>query len=114
MNITTCICGCGDMADHKHHAITRQTIKRACANAEEYRRLCKDPRNILSVHHQCHWDHHQHACKLPITCLPDSVFEFAREVLGAGPAYERLIRDYQGEDPRLDALLADWEQEAAA
>ena len=31
--------------------------------------------------------------------------EFAREVLGAGPAYEYLRRRYAGQDPRLDALV---------
>jgi hypothetical protein len=35
------------------------------------------------------------------------VFEFARELMDAGPAYEYLGRFYAGSDPRLDALLAE-------
>jgi hypothetical protein len=36
---------------------------------------------------------------------PDSVYEFAEETLGAGPAYEYLRRRYAGPDARLDGLL---------
>jgi hypothetical protein len=37
--------------------------------------------------------------------LPDSVFEFAAEVLGAGYGYEYLRRRYDGHDVRHERML---------
>jgi hypothetical protein len=39
--------------------------------------------------------------------LPDGVFVFAAELLGAGRAYNALGRSYKGSDARLDALLVE-------
>jgi hypothetical protein len=66
-----------------------------------------DLRNLVDVAHDCHGAHHARARPLPLWRLPDSVFEFARELLGAGKAYEYLRRRYCGADPRLEALLHD-------
>jgi hypothetical protein len=54
---------------------------------------------------ECHGGHHSGATRLCLSRLPDSVFAFAAEVMGAGAAYEYLGRFYSGEDARLDALL---------
>lgn len=70
----------------------------------------RDDRNLIGLSVRCHLNHHARARALPLAVLPDSVFEFARELLGAGLAYETLRRCYVGGDPRLDALL---ENEAA-
>ncbi|MDQ3274639.1 MAG: hypothetical protein M3Q39_06300 [Actinomycetota bacterium] len=59
-------------------------------------------------------NHHAHSVPLRLQVLPDSVYEFAREVLGAGLAYNTLRRAYSGQDPRLEALLHEHEREAAA
>lgn len=66
----------------------------------------KDPRNLVDINHRCHERHHCRVAVLPLAVLPDSVFEFALELMGAGPAYEYLRRRYQGEDARLGELLA--------
>lgn len=107
-----CICGCGQPASHMHHAVTKATINRATSDAATFHARSQDPRNLVPVHHQCHWAHHNHQPRFHVGRLPDSVFAFAAEVLGPGPAYERLIKDYRGTDPRLDALLDAWEAAA--
>jgi hypothetical protein len=64
-----------------------------------------DLRNLVDVAHDCHGAHHARARPLLLHRLPDSAFEFARELLGAPAAYEYLHRRYLGADSRLDALL---------
>jgi hypothetical protein len=54
----------------------------------------------------CHGAHHSGAKRLLLTMLPDPVFEFAVELMGAGPAELYLARYYRGDDPRLSALSA--------
>lgn len=102
-----CICGCGDDAVHDHHVISRQRLKRECdGDAALYGRWERDRRNLVAMSSGCHFgSQHNRTAPLPLVKLPDSVFEFAVEVLGHGPAYNALRRDYAGEDPRLDALL---------
>jgi len=73
--------------------------------------LCSDRRNLVWLAFDCHESHHARSRPLPLAVLPDSVFQFAEEVLGAGAAYNYLRRRYAGEDARLDALLI--ESEAA-
>lgn len=109
-----CVCGCGRKKGlHRHHCVTQQRLRQV---ARERTRvagdrvlheaaLVTDPRNIVLVAFRCHQAHHAAGPKLALSVLPDSVFEFAADVLGAGPAYEYLARHYHGGDPRLDALL---------
>lgn len=99
-----CVCGCGKPAPHGHHCVTQQEIKRHAPRAERNRRL-KDRRNIVPMDWGCHFRHHSGERRLYLDALPDSVFEFAQEVMGAGAAYEFLRRYYKGEDARLEALL---------
>ena len=91
-----CICDCGRLVVHRHHVVYRQHIP-----AETH----EDPRNLVPVANNCHWGHHNASCRYELRMLPDSVFEFAAEVLGPGKAFNYLQRRYAGEDPRLDALL---------
>lgn len=64
-----------------------------------------DRRNLVPLGPRCHAAHHNRSRPLPLHRLPDSVFEFAAEVLGPGPAFEYLRRRYAGGDRRLEALL---------
>lgn len=95
-----CICGCGARAVHRHHAIVESLVKREGGDL-------RDDRNLVPIAMRCHLNHHARAQTLPLRVLPDSVFVFARELLGAGRAYEALRRSYVGGDARLDALLQD-------
>lgn len=95
-----CACGCGARAAHGHHAITRQELRKHGGDP-------KDARNIVPMALDCHGGHHSGAARLHLSRLPDSVFEFAHELMGAGAAYEYLGRFYRGEDARLSALLAE-------
>lgn len=70
------------------------------------RDLMGDERNLVPVAKSCHDSHHDRVRPLPLRVLPDCVFEFAEQVMGAGAAYEYLSRRYAGGDRRLDALLA--------
>ena len=106
MNYERCFCGCGKRAQVLHHAITQQEIRRN-ARGRDVRALLGDQRNLVAVTDRCHGNHHSRARPYRLGMLPDSVFEFAAEVLGAGKAYNWLRRHYNGEDPRLDALLGD-------
>lgn len=99
-----CICGCGKPAPHGHHCITQQEIKKHGPRSKRNQRL-KDKRNIVPMDWGCHFRHHSGERRLYLDVLPDSVFEFAVEVMEAGPAYEFLRRYYKGADARLDALL---------
>lgn len=91
---------CTARAVHKHHAVYEQAVQRAGGDL-------RDPRNLVPLCRDCHLTgQHQRKRPLPLWVLPDSVFEFAAELLGAGAAYEYLARRYAGRDPRLDALVA--------
>lgn len=54
---------------------------------------------------ECHGAHHSASRRLELRVLPDSVFEFAAELMGAA-GYDYLRRFYRGEDARLEALLS--------
>lgn len=101
-----CICGCGKPGHNGHHVITQSVIKRHIPKGEQ-RRWLRDDRNIVPMDYGCHARHHSANRRLWLEDLPDSVFEFAVELMGAGPAYEYLRRYYRGDDGRLDALLAE-------
>ena len=48
--------------------------------------------------------HHNGTRRFSLALLPDVAYEFAGELMGPA-AYDYLRRRYDGEDPRLDALL---------
>lgn len=88
-----------------HHVVTQQEIKRHATPGQKSR-LLKDKRNLVPMDFHHHGAHHSGARRIWLADLPDSVFEFAVELMGAGPAYEYLARYYRGDDERLDALLS--------
>jgi hypothetical protein len=90
--------GCGRRAVHGHHALTVQLIRREGGDP-------RDPRVLVPLCVPCHFDHHG-TKKLSLRALPDSVFEFAADLLGGPAAYETLRRYYLGSDPRHEALLS--------
>lgn len=100
-----CVCGCMQRAVQRHHAIYEQHLR----PLPSYSRRRKDSRNLVWVARACHEEHHSRAAPLGLAALPDSVFEFAVEVLGAGAAYEYLARRYAGSDMRHERIriLAD-------
>jgi carbon storage regulator len=99
-----CVCGCGRRGVQRHHVIYRQELKRAALDKLAWLTLVADHRNLVPLATDCHVSHHNRSRTLRLEVLPDSVFEFAEEVLGAGPGYEYLRRFYAGEDKRLDRL----------
>jgi hypothetical protein len=100
-----CACGCGSRGGHDHHVIYRQELRHRATLERSYRSLETDRRNIVPMAFDCHGGHHSGAARLHLSRLPDSCFEFAEEIMGAGAAFEYLGRYYAGEDPRLSALL---------
>lgn len=108
-----CACGCGQRAANRHHIVYQQTLRDVARSAGRrgFRRrdvevsLTTDRRNLMWLAFDCHMAHHGRSKVLPLVLLPDEAFEFARETLGAGVAYETLRRAYRGTDVRLDALL---------
>lgn len=99
------MCGCRGRGVHGHHVVFRQEVVRRGGSLS-------DVRNIVLMTVVCHMNFHARAMRLEARKLPDSVFEFARELLGPGRAFNYLRARYVGADPRLDALLQ--EHEAAA
>lgn len=97
MNRPRCICGCGQFATVEHHAILEQIVRREHGDV-------KDPRNLVPIANGCHAAHHARRRKIDLEKLPDSVYEFAAELLGPGKAFNALRRAYAGDDPRLEAL----------
>lgn len=93
-----CITGCGARAVQRHHVLYRQLLRREGGDPD-------DDRNLVDVCLACHGGQHGRANAIRLAVLPDSVFEFAAELLGAPAAYEYLARFYAGDDPRLDALI---------
>jgi hypothetical protein len=112
----TCICGCKQPAVARHHCIYEQELRRVYRARRvppmrgglevdaDWVALCDDPRNLVLVAFDCHSAHHGRSRPYPLAMLPDSVFEFAAEVLGLR-AHDYLRRRYGGSDSRLDALL---------
>lgn len=102
----SCFCGCPDRVVQRHHAVTRQELRHIARAAKRgFGDLISDPRNLVDVAFTCHMSHHARSQTYELTMLPDSVFEFAAEVMGPGRAFNWLRRSYAGEDTRLDALL---------
>ena len=103
---------CPAPAVQRHHVVYEQELRRLWRHAERrglpihsLAALTSDARNIVPVCMRCHARHHSAFKPLPLRALPDSVFEFAADVLGAEPAYEYLRRRYENPDSRLGALL---------
>jgi hypothetical protein len=92
-----CAAGCGRRGVQQHHAVYEQEIRRRGGRL-------RDPRVLVPLCVRCHERHHSRVAPLPLWRLPDGVFEFAVELLGAGGAHEYLARRYAGGDPRHDAL----------
>jgi hypothetical protein len=118
-----CACGCGRVRGVQwHHVVYQQEIRRVVREQTEHgppdvareMALLTSRRNLMPLGPRCHAAHHNRSKPLRLALLPDSAFEFAAELLGAGRAYEYLKRRYVGEDPRLDALLEDHERSSAA
>lgn len=110
MTRNRCVCGCDRPPAARHHVVYRQELRWAAKRLpRDERVLIADERNLVAIAFHCHGQHHLGAARIPLQRLPASVFEFAAEVLGSGPAYEYLRRRYAGEDPRLDALLIETE-----
>jgi hypothetical protein len=118
----TCICGCGRQRGCQlHHVIYQQELRRIVRETTLHgppdiireMALAGDRRNMVVVSPKCHAAHHNRSCPFRLADLPDEAFEFARWLLGAGRAYEYLHRRYDGSDPRLDVLLAEYEKDAA-
>jgi hypothetical protein len=99
-----CVCGCGQRAAQLHHVVYQQHVRRHNGDLT-------DDRNLAPVAWRCHHEHHSRRRPLPMHCLPGSVFEFARELMGGPAAYEYLARRYDGSDIRLQRLLHDWPAE---
>lgn len=96
---------CKSEASHvdPHHLIYQKELRRWGGDPD-------DQRNIIPLGRECcHGPHHSRSAVIPLADLPDSVFEFAEELMGPGAAYNYLARTYAGEDPRLDSLLHRWE-----
>lgn len=91
--------GCRRRSVHLHHVLYRQELERRGGDV-------RDARNLVPVCLACHGAHHSRQAPLPVWVLPDSVFEFARELMGGPAAFEYLSRRYRGSDSRLEALLA--------
>lgn len=94
-----CICGCGQRAlPYPHHVIYQQEIVRRGGDVD-------DPRNLVPIAFSCHGNHHGRSRPFELGALPDSVYEFAFELMGPA-AFDYLRRRYSGEDARLEALLS--------
>lgn len=93
---------CGRGGAHRHHIIYSQHVV-AVSPA-----LAWDTRNRLGLCGFHHRSHHGRSATIPLALLPDSAYEFAAELLGAGAAYEYLARRYRGDDSRLVALLSEY------
>jgi hypothetical protein len=108
-----CVCGCERRPAAMHHVVYVQELRWAAKRLRVVERvLTRDVRGQVPIAFHCHGQHHLGAERVELVRLPDEAFEFAAEVLGAGPGYEYLRRRYAGEDPRLDALLT-MDEEAA-
>lgn len=88
---------CPARAVHDHHAIYRQEIARRKGDQ-------KDPRNLVPLCFDCHGAHHGRSRVIFLTDLPDSVYEFATELMGPA-AFDYMSRRYSGGDPRLLRIL---------
>lgn len=116
-----CVCGCPRRAVQRHHCVTQARLRQAAQEAaradpegpcweRRFGALRASQRNLVWIAVECHAAHHHHGVRqrrLRLAVLPDSVFEFAAEVLGAARAYNYLRRRYAGSDMRLEFLLRD-------
>jgi len=98
---------CGKRAQ-RHHAIYESHV----IAADPFRRYDVANRvGLCPVHHR---QHHDRIDVVPIAALPDHVIAFAADLLGPGAAYVYLRRYYAGDDPRVDALVRDVDEDLAS
>lgn len=101
-----CFCGCLEPAVQLHHAVTRQELRRIANKRNDgtkYLVLAADPRNLVPVALACHGNHHSKSRPYTLAVLPDSVYEFAAELMGPR-AFNWLRRYYAGFDRRHENL----------
>lgn len=92
------VCGV-KRANHQHHVVYKQEVRRSAGDIN-------DPHNAFAICTGCHTKHHgANGPKIQLTLLRDENYQFAASLMGSGRAYEYLRRRYDGDDPRLDALL---------
>ena len=78
---------CGKRAVHLHHLVPKQVLRR-----EARRDRLTDPRNLLPLCFDCHFNHESWSHRLERHQVPAKTWEFAKE-LGEW-AVVRLERDY--------------------
>lgn len=65
-----------------------------------------DPRNALRLcRRPCHPHHHNGKARVPVSALPDSVFDFALDIMTRGQAVNYLARYYEGTIEEVEARL---------
>jgi len=100
---------CGEAAVHEHHVVTRQVLRReAQTTGRNYTELVADPTNRIPLCLSCHAAHHNRTRPIPAKALPDEAIQFAKNLMGAGRAYNFFTRHYLGIDPRVEALDELW------
>jgi hypothetical protein len=93
------VVGCGGGVVHQHHVIFRQHVERE--HGDRW-----DPGNALGLCLMHHSEAHG-LRRLDVSNLRDENYAFAAELFGVQRAYLYLRRYYVGDDPRLDALMAE-------
>lgn len=90
--------GCNARAVHRHHVVYEQELRK--------RKLpLRASENLMPLCNYCHRRHHDgSAWRILVAHLPTSVFAWAAEMMGPGPAYEYLARRYHSSDSRLEEL----------
>lgn len=91
------VCG-SDYRPQLHHVVYAQHVRDKKGDPW-------NPADSLTLCNGCHCRHHAAPnWKLPLSYLRDENYAFAFDLMGPA-AYDYLRRRYDGEDPRLDALL---------
>jgi hypothetical protein len=94
------VCGSTRHLRQERHHVVRAQVVRRCGGS------VYDARNRLLICGRCHDGQTNRSQKIPLVALPDCAYEFAVELLGPGRAYNLLRREYEGNDWRLENLLA--------
>lgn len=111
MNLV-CFCGCNKPVawfnDEPvlHHVCYQQHLRSLARDKAHQFLLLADLRNRVPVAEDCHRLHHARIKPYLLTALPDSVYEFAAEVMGAPLAFNYLRARYSSFDRRHDLLIA--------
>lgn len=81
-----------------HHVVERQWLRQR--GLDEW-----DPRNALRVIKPVHARHTSAVKRIPLRCLTEESVSYAFELMGLA-AHPYLHRHYEGEDPRVEKLVA--------